>query len=157
MWLNAILTKLTTNSSADWQHGYLLSRSVLASSEWPGCMLTWFFSHIAALVGDLAGFLVPLCLGCLPPTSPLLPTSTLCECDGYLDTWTPGMGANSWVVRIASHGSAIWSRDWLAGWLQVKALGHRWHPTFILCCSCSSIRNGKYNNVKKKILPWEGI
>jgi len=48
------LTKSTTKSSADWQPGYLLS-TVLVSGMWPGCMLIWFFSHMAALVGDLAG------------------------------------------------------------------------------------------------------
>ena len=43
------LTKLTTKSCADWQHGYLLG-AVVVSGAWPGHMLTWFFSHTAALV-----------------------------------------------------------------------------------------------------------
>jgi len=50
---------VNSKEQCDWQCGSLL-RAVVVSSAWPGCILRWFFSHMAALVGDFAGFLVPL-------------------------------------------------------------------------------------------------
>ena len=88
------LTKFTTKSVADWQCGYLL-RAVVVSRAWPGHMLTWFFSHMVALVGGLAGFLVPFHPDGLPP--PLLIFSNACQCDGCLDAWHRG----SWLM---AHG-----------------------------------------------------
>ena len=48
-------------------------------------MLTWFFSHMTALVGDLAGFLVPLRPAGLLSLPLSLFFSTACQCDGCLE------------------------------------------------------------------------
>lgn len=54
------LTKLTTlKSSTDRQ---ISLKAVVVSSVWPGHMLMCFLSHMAALVGDLAGPYFFLCL-----------------------------------------------------------------------------------------------
>ena len=77
--VNCNLTKLTTKNGADWQRGYIL-RALVASGAWPGRMLTWFFSHLAAPVGDLAGFLVPLRpVDLLPPLLPIFSTARQCD------------------------------------------------------------------------------
>ena len=70
-------------------------------------MLTWFIIHMAALVGDLAVFLVLLHTVGLSPPSLLLVSVT--------GAWTPGMGAHGLGAGISSHGSATWFRGWLAG------------------------------------------
>ena len=72
---------------------------------WPGHMLLCFLSHMAALVGDLAGFVVP-------PSLPSLFFPLLVLVTG---TGTPGVGAHVSVAGIANHGSATWSSGWLAG------------------------------------------
>ena len=98
------LMKLSSKSGTDWQYSYLL-RAVVVSGAWLWHMLMWFFSHIAALVGDLAGFLVPP-----SPPPPIFPLVV-----SVMGAWMPGVGAHVWVVWIASRGSATRSRDWLAG------------------------------------------
>ena len=89
--LNAVKcdsTKLKPKSNADWWLGHIL-KTVVVSGAWPKLMLTWFVSHTAAMVGDLAGLLVPHHpVGLLPsPTLLSLFFSTSWQCDGYLDTW----------------------------------------------------------------------
>ena len=61
-------------------------------------MLTWFIIHMAALVGDLAVFLVLLHTVGLSPPSLLLVSVT--------GAWTPGIGAHGLGAGISSHGSA---------------------------------------------------
>ena len=84
-----------------------LLRVVVVSGAWPGCMLTWFFSHMVALVGDLAGFLVTL-----RPVGLFRPLPSLFF--PVLVSVTPGVGSHCWVAGMASHGSATRSRGWLA-------------------------------------------
>ena len=72
-------------------------KAVVVSSVWPGHMLMCFLSHMAALVGDLAG----------PYFFPLLVLVT--------GAWTPGVGAHVLVAGIASLVSATRSRGWMVG------------------------------------------
>ena len=73
---------------------------------WPWCKLKQFFGHIAALVGDLAGFFVLLHpVGLLPP----LPNFPLFV--RRLGAWKSGVGTHGWVAGIASQGSATWPLD----------------------------------------------
>ena len=104
--------------------GYLL-RAVVVSSAW--------HAHVvpqAALVGDLAGFLVLLC-----PVG--LPSHPSCSFFFLLHVsvtgaWTPGMGAHGLVAGISSHWSATWFRGWLDAWLPAGDLGHPKYPTSII-------------------------
>ena len=105
------LTKLTTKSSTDWQHGYL-PRAVVVNSVWPRRMLTWFLSHMTALVGDLAGFLVPLCSVGLQPHPPPLPIFPLFL--SVTGAWTPGVGLMAALRGLRAVGVLIGPG---AGWL----------------------------------------
>ena len=116
-------------------------------------MLTWFLNHMAALVGDLAGFLVLLCQAGLP-SHPSCPSVTGAWTPGMgahglvagifsrpffflllvsaTGAWTPGMGTHGLVAGISSHRSATWFRGLLAAWLPAGALAHPNYPTSII-------------------------
>ena len=118
-------------------------------------MLKWFFSHIAALVGDLAGFLVPLSpVGFLPLPSPLLsspPLSSLPLLVRVMGAWTPGVGAHGWVAGIASHGSATRSRGGLAGF-QLLIFIYLFSYLSSSSSSSSSSLTNNYSRLDQKLL-----
>ena len=104
-----------------------LLRVLVISGERPGRMLSWFFSHMAALVGDLAGFPVPHRPAGLLPLPLSLFFSTAGQCDGCLE-------ARRGVSRLGCGNGQPWecySVQGLAGRLPVEAFGHPRHPTSI--------------------------
>ena len=113
----------------------------MISGAWSGRMLTWFFSHMVALVGDPAGFLVPLWPAGLPPQSPPCFFSLFVSVTG---AWTSGMGAHGWIAGIASHGSGTRSRGWLASsgspW---TSLAPNLHCTMQLLGSAGKLKTSK--------------
>ena len=65
------------------------------------------------------------------------------------------MVAHGWIVRIASHGSAIWSSDWLAAlkWKPLDIPGTQ--PSFRdVVVKVSEMAN---TTMLRRTLPWEGI